>query len=115
MEDNIEELVGWVNKKMEEIEMSKEERKRLGEDKDEKGRFNENNNGRSKSYSRGNNSYAGSTYSDSRLSEKEIRSIKKWVVDKDRGNRKCNIVIKGINISEENIDKGWVERFTEKR
>lgn len=115
MEDNIEELVGWVNKKMEEIEMSKEERKRLGEDEDEKGRFNENNNGRSKSYSRGNNSYVGSTYSDNRLSEKEIRNIKKWVVDKDRGNRKCNIVIKGINISEKNIDKGWVERFTEKR
>jgi len=35
---------------------------------------------------------------ESRLSEREVEKIKKWVVDRDREERRSNIIIKGVKI-----------------
>lgn len=46
-------------------------------------------------------SFGGSIYterSDDKLSVKEVKKIKRWMIDKERSERKNNIVIKGIKL-----------------
>jgi len=43
---------------------------------------------------------------ESRLSEREVEKIKKWVVDRDREERRSNIIIKGVKIPKY-LKKDW--------
>lgn len=55
---------------------------------------------RRSNYSRGIGSYTESvmTCSEDRLSNREIGKIKRWVSEKEKEKRRCNIVIKGMKL-----------------
>lgn len=52
---------------------------------------------------RGNYSEWGSVASEDRLSNRKVGKIKKWMMEEERDERRCNIVIKG----ESGGRKGW--------
>lgn len=52
------------------------------------------------SYRSGRSSVTGRSSGGSRLSDREVDKIKRWVVEKDREERRCNIIIKGVRVPE---------------
>lgn len=48
-----------------------------------------------------------------KLNEKEVIKIKKWMAEKEREERKCNIIIKGLKLLAE--DKEGIENFLRDR
>ena len=66
-------------------------------------------------------SYIGSDFSDDRLSVREVGKVRKWLIDKERIERRNNITLKGIDIytvrkqmREEGKEEewmNWVEKF----
>lgn len=66
--------------------------------------------------SRRGNSYEGSRGSEDRFSEREVKVIKKWVGEKDREERKCNIVIKGGDFGKEEVkSKEWIKKWLKEK
>jgi hypothetical protein len=54
----------------------------------------------------------------SRLSEREVNKVRKWVTEKERKKRRNNIVIKGLGGKIREVEENkveWVENFTEKK
>lgn len=120
LEKRIKDWVDWMNGKMEQIEEARGWGG-LGRGKNRGNRSNEGD-GRSKisgsryTFSRRGSSYNGSRYSEDELSERKVRYIRKWVVDKEKEERKCNIVIKGKTSWEKGENgKEWVESFIKEK
>lgn len=57
----------------------------------------------------------GSEVSEDRLSNREVGKIKKWMMEKERDDRRYNIVIKGIKVEEGKEGKVWVQEFLKER
>lgn len=79
--------------------------------------------GKKSFYSRKGSSYASSGISDisgDRLSLREVGKLKRWMKDKEKWDRRNNIVIKGVSMEgdekeiRENM-KGWVDNFLKER
>lgn len=109
-----------MNGKMEQIEEGRGW-SGLGREEDRGNRSNEGD-GRSEisgsryTFSRRGSSYNGSRYSEDRLSERKVKYIRKWVVDKEKEERKCNIVIKDKTSWKEGENgKEWVESFIKEK
>jgi len=68
--------------------------------------------GRSGTCKKSSSSYGGSwktNYSEDRFSVKEVNKLRNMVLDKEKEERRNNIVIKGANPGED--VKGWLQRF----
>lgn len=105
----MENLEVWVKDKMERIGLNSDSSKDLEERENEEVR-----NGRSGSTisrRRGNYSKWGSEVSEDRLSNREVGKIKKWMMEKERDDRRCYIVIEGMKVEEGKDGKVWVQEF----
>ncbi|XP_024888803.1 uncharacterized protein LOC112465472 [Temnothorax curvispinosus] len=61
--------------------------------------------------SRGGSSYARSLVSEGGLSDIEVGKLKRWMKDKEKEDRRNNVVIRGINLEQERDWKEWAQNF----
>lgn len=96
MENKIKEWEKWLMQKIDQMENRGGEGGRKGETREKRYREEESN--------------------IDRLSEREVKMIKKWVMEKNKEERKCNIVIKGRDtIRSKKEGKKKVEKFIKEK